>query len=101
MLVQLAICKCHPKFTHRDTKSADIDGEEEQVYEEIDGVEGGVVTNGERVEGSGNAVAAESNEAYSITGGGNALEVENNAAYGITGVGGDVRRNEVYLWFTI
>ena len=42
MLVQIAVCKCHPKFTPAGTKTGtSAGGEEGQEYEEM---EGGVAT---------------------------------------------------------
>ena len=42
MLVQIAVCKCHPKFTPGGAESAaSAGGEGPAVYEQVDGDEGG------------------------------------------------------------
>ena len=42
MLVTIAVCKCHPKFTPGGTETATSVGGEGQEYEEVDGGKGGV-----------------------------------------------------------
>ena len=65
VLVQITVCKCHPKFSPRPAVSA---GEEGQaVCEQVDGGEGGVAVSGPtymEVGAGGNTLELKSNEAY-------------------------------------
>ena len=65
VLVQIAVCKCHPKFTTGGAEPApSAGGEGPPVYEEVD------VGKGDRNDptymevGAGNAMKFEQNEAY-------------------------------------
>ena len=42
VLVQIAVCKCHPKFTPGGAETGTSAGGEGQVYEQVGGGEGGV-----------------------------------------------------------
>ncbi len=81
MLVQIALCKYHPKFICGGTESAASGGWEGQaVYEQVDAVvERGVAihTNMEVEEVGGKAIRLEKNEAY-----GEVMKLEKNEAYG-------------------
>ena len=47
MLVLIAVCKCHPKFTHGGAETGISAGEGEgQEYEQMDTGEGGVAVSG-------------------------------------------------------
>ena len=70
MLVQIAVYKCHPKFTPGGAESAaSAGGEGQAVYEQVDGGEGGVAVSDptymEVGAGGGNALELKKNEAYS------------------------------------
>ena len=69
VLVQIAVCKCHPKLAPRGAESAaSAGGEVPAVYEQVDGGEGSVaVSNPTYMEsgvGRGNAMKLKENEAY-------------------------------------
>ena len=72
MLVMIAVCKCHPKFTPETGTSA---GGEGQEYEEVDGGRGGVAVSdptymevdGGGGRGGGNTFQLQENEAYAST----------------------------------
>ena len=71
MLVQIAVCKCHPKFTPETGTSA---GGEGQEYEEVDGGGGGGAVSDPtymEVDGGGgrggNTFQLKENEAYAST----------------------------------
>ena len=66
MLVQIAVCKCHPKFSPESAASAG--GEGQAVYEQMD--VGGV------------AVSDPTYMEVGAGGGGNTLELKENEAYG-------------------
>ncbi len=85
MLVQIAVCKCHPKFTSGRVELAVL--AEEVVYEQVDGEGGLAVSDPTYMEvgegGGGNTIELKENEAY-----GAAIAVRcdtNDQAY----VGGD------------
>ena len=72
VLVQIAVCKCHPKFTPGGAESAaSAGGEGPAVYEQVDGGEGGrndhtymeVGTGGREI----NTMELKQNEAYATT----------------------------------
>ena len=72
VLVQIAICKCHPEFTPGGAESAaSAGGEGQAVYEPVDGGKGGVaVSDPTYMEvgeggGVGGAMELKKNEAYS------------------------------------
>ncbi len=68
--MQIAVCKCHPKFTPRRAESAVLAGGEGQaVYEQVDG-EGGL------------AVSDPTYMEVGAGGGGNTMELKENEAYG-------------------
>ena len=73
VLVQIAVCKCHPKFTPGGAETGTSAGGEGQEYEEVDGGEGAVSdpTYMEVDEGGGNTFQLKENEAY-------ASRVDNN-----------------------
>ena len=68
MLVQIAICKCHPKFTPGGSETGTSAGGVGQEYEEVDGGGGGVAVSDptymEVEEGGGNTFQLKENEAY-------------------------------------
>ena len=69
MLVQIAVCKCHPKFTPGGAESAASPGGKElAVYKEVNEGEGGVAvsdpTYTEMGAGRGNTMVLKENEAY-------------------------------------
>ena len=69
MLVQIAVCKCHPKFTSGGAEIGTSIGEGEgQEYEEMDTGEGGVAVSDptymEVGEKDGNSIECQQNEAY-------------------------------------
>ena len=75
MLVQIAVCKCHPKLTPGGAETGTSAGGEGQVYEQVDGGEGGVaVSNSNCVEvgagggggGGGNTFQLKEIEAYAV-----------------------------------
>ncbi len=69
VLVQIAICKCHPKFKPGGAESAvSAGGEGQAVYEQVG--EGGV------------AVSDPTYMEVGAGGGGNTLELKENEAYG-------------------
>ena len=68
VLVQIAVCKCHPKFSSGPVASAG--GEGQAVYEQVDGGEGDV------------AVSTPTYMEVGAGGGGNTLELKSNEAYG-------------------
>ena len=72
VLALIAVCKCHPKFTPETRTSA---GGEGQVYEQVDGGEGGVAVSdptymevgaGGGGGGGGNTFQLKENEAYAV-----------------------------------
>ena len=74
MLVQIAICKCHPKLTPGGAETGTSTGREGQVYEQVDGGEGGAAVSdptymevgagGGGGGGGGNTFQLKENEAY-------------------------------------
>ena len=76
MLVQIAVCKCHPKFTTGGAETGTSVGGEGQVYEQVDGGEGGVAVSdptymevgagGGGGGGGGNTFQLKKNEAYAV-----------------------------------
>ena len=74
VLVQIAVCKCHPKFTPGGAETGTSAGGEGQVYEQVDGGEGGVAVSdptymevgagGGGGGGGGNTFQLKENEAY-------------------------------------
>ena len=74
MLVQIAVCKCHPKFTPGGAEAGTSAGGEGQVYDQVDGGEGGVaVSDPTYMEvgaggggGGGNTFQLKENEAYAV-----------------------------------
>ena len=75
MLVQIAVCKCHPKFTPGGAETGTSAGGEGQEYEEVDGGKGGAAVSdptymevdGGRGRGGGNTFQLKENEAYAST----------------------------------
>ena len=75
MLVQIAVCKCHPKFTPGGAETGTSAGGEGQEYEEVDGGKGGVAVSDPtymEVDGGGggrggNTFQLKENEAYAST----------------------------------
>ncbi len=66
VLVQIAVCKCHPKFT---PKSAVSEGEGQAVYEQVDGGEkGGSDPTYVEVGAGGGGFELKENEAYNTVG---------------------------------
>ena len=69
MVVQVVICKCHPKFRPGGTETGASAGGEGQEYEQVD-VEGVAVKGGNDVmymevgEKGGNTIELKENEAY-------------------------------------
>ena len=70
MLALIAVCKCHPKFTPREAETGTSVGGEGQVYEQVDGGEGGVAlsdpTYMEVGAGGENTFQLKENEAYAV-----------------------------------
>ena len=75
VLVQIAVCKCHPMFKPGGTEIGTSAGGEGQVYEQVDGGEGGVAVNdptymevggGGGGGGGGNSFQLKENEAYAV-----------------------------------
>ena len=70
MLVQIAVCKCHPKLTPGGAETGTSAGGEGQVYEQVDGGEGGVAlsdsTYMEVGAGGENTFQLKENEAYAV-----------------------------------
>ena len=75
MLVQIAVYKCHPKLTPGGAETGTSAGGEGQVYEQVDGGEGGVAVNdptymevgaGGGGGGGGNTFQLKENEAYAV-----------------------------------
>ena len=74
VLVQIAVCKCHPKLTPGGAETGTSAGGEGQVYEQVDGGEGGVaVSDPTYMEvgaggggGGGNTFQLKENEAYAV-----------------------------------
>ena len=76
VLVQIAVCKCHPKFTPGGAETGTSTGGEGQVYEQVDGGEGGVAVSdptymevgggGAGGGGGGNTFQLKENEAYAV-----------------------------------
>ena len=74
VLVQIAVCKCHPKFTPGGAETGTSAGGEGQVYEQVDGGERGVAVSdptymevgagGGGGGGGGNTFQLKENEAY-------------------------------------
>ena len=71
VLVQIAVCKCHPKFTPGGAETGTTVGGEGQVYEQVDG--GVVVSDPTYMEvgpggggGGGNTFQLKENEAYAV-----------------------------------
>ena len=73
VLVQIAVCKCHPKFTPGGAETGTSAGGEGQVYEQVDGGEEGVAVSdptymevgaGGGGGGGGNTFQLKENEAY-------------------------------------
>ena len=62
MLVQISVCKCHPKFTLGGAETETSGGGDGQEYEEVDGG-GGTYMEVGRGEG-GNTFQLKKNEAY-------------------------------------
>ena len=71
VLVQIAVCKCHPKFTPGGAETGTSAGGEGQEYEEVGGDEGGVAVSDptymEVDGGGGNTFQLKENEAYAST----------------------------------
>ena len=76
MLVQIAVCKCHPKFTPGGAETGTSAGGEGQEYEEVDGGRGGVAVSDPtymEVDGGGGIrenmfqLQLKENEAYAST----------------------------------
>ena len=73
VLVQIAVCKCHPKFTPGGAETGTSAGGEGQEYEEVDGGGGGVAVSDPtymEVDGGGrggNLFQLKENEAYAST----------------------------------
>ena len=72
VLVMIAVCKCHPKFTPGGAETGTSAGGEGQEYEEVDGGKGSVAASdptymevdGGGVRGGGNIFQLKENEAY-------------------------------------
>ena len=71
VLVLIAVCKYHPKFTPGGAETGTSAGVEGQVYEQVDGFEGGVAVSdptymevGAGGGGGGNTFQLKENEAY-------------------------------------
>ena len=75
VLVMIAVCKCHPKFSPVGTERGTSAGGEGQEYEEVDGGKGGVAASdptymevdGGGGRGGGNTFQLKENEAYAST----------------------------------
>jgi hypothetical protein len=84
VLVQIAVCKCHPKFTPGGAETGTSAGGEGQEYEQM---EGGVAETGERVyelvDGGKEGGKATSDPTYVEVGGGggNTFQLKENEAY--------------------
>jgi hypothetical protein len=87
LLVQVAVCKCHPKFTPGGAETGTSAGGEGQEYEQM---EGGVAETGERVyelvDGGKEGGKAKSDSTYMEVGGGggNTFQLKGNEAYAST-----------------
>ena len=70
VLALIAVCKCHPKFTPGGAETGTSAGGEGQVYEQVDGGEGGVAVSDptymEVGAGGGNTFQLKENEAYAV-----------------------------------
>ena len=69
MLVQIAVCKCHPKFTPGGAETGTSAGGEGQEYEEVGGSGGGVAVSGSSYmeiegRGRGDTFQLKENESY-------------------------------------
>ena len=73
MLVQIAVCKYHPKFTSGGAKTAGREGQV-YVYEEVGGIDGGVVVR------SGKGVSVPTYMEVEV-GGRNTFQLKENEAY--------------------
>jgi hypothetical protein len=83
VLVQIAVCKCHPKFTPGGAETGTSAGGEGQEYEQM---EGSVAETGERVyelvDGGKDGRKATSDPTYmEVGGGGNTFQLKGNEAY--------------------
>ena len=80
MLALIAVCKCHPKFTPGGAEIRTSAGGEGQVYEQVDGGEGGVaVSDPTYMEvGAGGGVGGGGGGGG---GGGNTFQLKENEAY--------------------
>ena len=75
VLVMIAVCKCHPKFTPGEAETGTSAGGEGHEYEEVDGGGGGVAVSdptymevdGGGGRGGGNTIKLKENEAYAST----------------------------------
>ena len=63
VLVQIAVCKCHPKFTPGGAETRTSTGTEGQDYEEVDGY---MEVRGEGEEGGNIIFPLKKNEAYAM-----------------------------------
>jgi ribosomal protein L31 len=84
VLVQIAICKCHPKFTPGGAETGTSAGGERQEYEQM---EGGVAKTGEQVyELIDDGRKTTSGPTYMEVGGGggNTFQLKGNEAYAST-----------------
>jgi hypothetical protein len=84
--VQIAVCKCHPKFTPGGAETGTSAGGERQEYEQMGG---GVAETGERVyelvDGGKEGGKATSDPTYvEVGGGGNTFQLKGNEAYAST-----------------
>ena len=75
MLIQIAVCKCHPKFTLEGAETGTSARGEGQVYEQVDGGVRGVAVSdlehtymevGAGGGGGGNTFQLKENEAYAM-----------------------------------
>ena len=76
VLALIAVCKCHPKFTPGGAETGTSAGGEGQVYEQVDGCEGGVAVSdptymevgagGGGGGGGENTFQLKENEAYAV-----------------------------------
>ena len=64
VLVQIALCKCYPKFTPGGAETGTSAGGEGQEYEEVDGGGGTYMEVGGGGGGGGNTFQLKKNEAY-------------------------------------
>ena len=98
VLVMIAVCKCHPKFTPGGAETATSAGGEGQEYEEVDGGGAGAAVsdpNYMEVDGGGggeNTFQLKENEASGDT---NAFQLKENEAYDETGPF-QLREDEAY-----